>query len=113
MRRAANVSTNQETRTCQRRARHSISPAVRRASRAGRAVRVLLESNGDRGANNEVYALTYDQWTDALANNIAAQGFTPLDINPLFGLTGFTFDGSVWMLLESNGIVAPTMRSTR
>ena len=65
---------------------------------------VLLESNGDRGANNEVYALTYDQWTDALANNIATQSFTPLDINPLFGLTGFTFDGSVYrMLLESNG----------
>ena len=64
---------------------------------------MLLESDQDRNGSNEVYALTYDQWTDVLANNIATQNFTPLDINPLFGLTGFSFDGAVYrMLLESN-----------
>ena len=64
---------------------------------------LLLESDTDRGSGSEFYALTYDSWDDALANNIATQAFTPLDINPLFGSAGFTLDGSAYrLLLESN-----------
>lgn len=64
---------------------------------------LLLESDADRAGGNEFYALTYNSWDDALTNTIATQGFTPLDINPLFGAAGFTFDGSAYrLLLESN-----------
>ena len=75
---------------------------------------LFLESDADRNGGNEFYAVTYDSWDDVLANTIASQSFTSLDINPLFGAAGFTFDGSAYrMLLESNGDRAGGSGSTR
>ena len=54
-----------------------------------RSPRVLLESNAGRNAGNELYQVTYNSWADVLSNTIAAQGFLPLDINPLFSVGGF------------------------
>ena len=75
---------------------------------------LFLESNTDRNGGSEFYAVTYDSWADVLANNIATQAFTPLDINPLFGSAGFTFDGGAYrLLLESNADRAGGLESTR
>lgn len=64
---------------------------------------LLLESNADRNAGAEVYAVQYNSWNDVLTNTIGAQSFVPLDINPAFSSAGFTFDGSAYrLLLESN-----------
>src|SRR5262245_37172360 len=64
---------------------------------------MLLESDADRNGGAELYALTYKNWDDVLANNIDQQGYAAIDINPLFSTAGFTFDGSAYrMLLESN-----------
>ena len=69
----------------------------------GSVYRMLLESNGDRGANNEIYALTYNSWNDVLTNTIAEQYFLPLDINPVFSAAGLMYDGIAYrMLLESD-----------
>jgi hypothetical protein len=70
----------------------------------GLAYRMLLESNADRGAGNELYALTYNTWNDVLTNNIADQGFLSIDINPVFSAADLTWDGTAYrMLLESDG----------
>ena len=68
----------------------------------GTAYRMLLESNADRNAGAEVYALTYNSWADVLTNTIAEQMFIPLDINPLFSAADLTFDGTAYrLMLES------------
>src|SRR4029079_19659597 len=64
---------------------------------------VLLESNADRNAGNELYQVTYNSWADVLSNTIAAQGFLPLDLNPLFSNADLTFDVTAYrLLLESD-----------
>src|SRR5262245_32762680 len=69
----------------------------------GTAYRMLLESDADRNGGAELYALTYNSWNDVLTNTIADQGFTPLDLNPLFSAADITFDGSLYrLLLESD-----------
>lgn len=69
----------------------------------GSVYRLLLESNADRNGGSELYQLTYNTWGDVIANNIADQSFTALDINPLFSSAGLTFDGTYYrMLLESD-----------
>jgi hypothetical protein len=68
--------------------------------------RVLLESNSDAGSGSEVYLVNYPTDNDLLTNAIGTQGFLPLDINPVFSVGDFAFDGSYHVLLESNADAA-------
>jgi len=64
---------------------------------------VLLESNVDVGANNEVYLLNYASYADLLGNvQSPTSQFLPLNVSTEFSIGGFTYDGSYHLLLESN-----------
>lgn len=66
--------------------------------------RLLLESNDDRAAGAEVFAVTYDSYADLIAGNgfASGSGFTGLGIPAAFDVVGFAFDGRYRLLLESN-----------
>jgi hypothetical protein len=69
---------------------------------AGNAATILLESDADRNANNELYQLSYNTRNDLFNNTIGDQSFAPLDINPLFSAHDFANDGRYNVLLESD-----------
>ena len=55
---------------------------------------VLLESNDNDVAGQEVYAITYNTYADFLSNNPASATFSFLDINADYSLGGFAFEPS-------------------
>src|SRR5262245_24615921 len=69
---------------------------------ASHATTILLESDADRNAGNELYQLEYTTRTNMLSNTIGAQNFSALDINPIFSAHDFANDGRVNLLLESD-----------
>lgn len=74
----------------------------------GSQYHLLLESNANAGAGQELFALTYNSYADFLGNNIASSAFSAIDINAGFTGAGLTFDGSRYhLLLESNANAGP------
>ncbi len=69
----------------------------------GSSYLMLLESNVDESAGNEVFLASYDSIADFLAGSNSSTSLSQININPDFGIGGFAFDGSSYlMLLESN-----------
>jgi hypothetical protein len=64
---------------------------------------LLLESDEDRPAGQEVFLATYDNLDDFFAADFADIGFTAIDIAADFSIAGFTFsDTGFHLLLQSN-----------
>src|SRR5262245_16561431 len=63
---------------------------------------LLLESEADRNAGNEIYQLNYATRADMFGNTIGSQGFSQLDVNPLFTSRDYANDGNYNLLLESD-----------
>ena len=64
--------------------------------------RMLVESNEDRPAGSEVFAISYESFDDLLSATFMSGGFSAINIGPVFDIGGFVFDGAYRMLLESN-----------
>jgi hypothetical protein len=64
---------------------------------------VLLESNANMDAGQEIFLVTYNSYADLLSNNQASSTFSQLNINASYSVGGLTYDGSQFhVLLESN-----------
>ena len=64
---------------------------------------VLLESNANMGAGQEVFLVTYNSYADLISNNQASSTFSQLNINASYSVGGMAYDGSQFhVLLESN-----------
>ncbi|MDR4652720.1 MAG: PEP-CTERM sorting domain-containing protein [Nitrosomonas sp.] len=69
----------------------------------GSQFHVLLESNANMDAGQEVFLVTYNSYADLLSNNQASSAFSQLNINASYSAGGLTYDGSQFhVLLESN-----------
>ncbi|MEO0978577.1 MAG: hypothetical protein AAFY24_15020, partial [Pseudomonadota bacterium] len=63
---------------------------------------LLVESNDDRAAGSEVFAVTYDTFDDVLGANFSSRGFSQIDVGPNFSIGGLAYDGQFRLMLESN-----------
>ena len=69
----------------------------------GSAYHVLLESNNNLGAGQEIFLVSYDSYADLISNTQASSAFSQLNVNASYSVGGFTYDGSAYhVLLESN-----------
>jgi len=65
--------------------------------------RLVLESDIDAGAGNEVFAASFGSFDDFLNSPAGAPGaFSGINIASGFSVAGFAYDGMYRMLLESN-----------
>jgi hypothetical protein len=66
-------------------------------------IHLVLESDEDRPAGQEVFLASYDTLEDFIAGAFASIGFTAIDIAADFSIAGFTFsDTGYHLLLESD-----------
>jgi hypothetical protein len=66
-------------------------------------IHLVLESDEDRPAGEEVFLATYGSLDDFFAGTFATAGFTDINISPGFSIAGFTFsDTGYHMLLQSD-----------
>jgi PEP-CTERM motif len=69
----------------------------------GSQFHVLLESDANTGAGQEVFLVTYNSYADLISNNQASSAFSQLNISASYSVGGFTYDGSQFhVLLESD-----------
>ena len=68
--------------------------------------RLLLESDANAAAGNEIYLATFSSFSDLLNGNLASASFSQLDINSSFSVGGLTYDGQYRLLLESDASAA-------
>ncbi|SET74336.1 PEP-CTERM sorting domain-containing protein [Marinobacter segnicrescens] len=69
----------------------------------GSSYQLLLESDVDGNAGNEVFLASFDSFQSLLDGTVASSSFSQLNINPNFSAGGLAFDGSSYqLLLESD-----------
>ena len=55
---------------------------------------VLLESDANLDAGQEIFLVSYDSYADVLSNTQASASFSQLNVNANYSVGGSTFDGS-------------------
>jgi hypothetical protein len=65
----------------------------------GSSYQLLLESDADGDAGNEIFLASFDSFQSLLDGTVASSSFSQLNINPNFSAGGLAFDGSYYQLL--------------
>ncbi len=69
----------------------------------GSSYQLLLESDTDGGAGNDLFIATFDSYQNLLEGTVSSSSFSQLDLSSTFSSGGLAFDGSSYhLLLESD-----------
>lgn len=69
----------------------------------GSSYQLLLESDTDGGAGNELFIATFDSYQNLIDGTVSSNSFSQLNLSSTFSSGGLAFDGSSYqLLLESD-----------